>query len=97
MGWLERLSKPRLKVFACGPGERFAAIMIVIAVVCILPPITNTVPSLAIALLSVGLIQRDGVFVIAGAVLTVAWAALFVAVAIGLATGAGWAANLLGR
>jgi hypothetical protein len=97
MAWLERLSRPRLKRLACGFGERFAAAMIVVAVICILPPITNTVPSLAIALLSVGLIQRDGVFVAAGAVLTTLWAALFAAVAVGLLSGAQWAGNLIGQ
>lgn len=95
MGWFERLSRPRLKAFACGPGERFAAVFIIVATLTIVLPLMNTPPSIGLALLAVGLIQRDGLFVIGGAVIATAWATALTVVAIGVAYGATWATNLL--
>ena len=85
MGWFERLSKPRLKLLACGPGERLAAIFMIVATLTIIIPFTNTVPSVALALLAVGLIQRDGLFVGAGVAITGAWVVFLLIL---LATGA---------
>ncbi|WP_296814963.1 exopolysaccharide biosynthesis protein [Brevundimonas sp.] len=95
MGWFERLSRPRLKAFACGPGERFAAVFIIVATVAIVLPLMNTVPSIGLALIAVGLIQRDGLFVLGGAVVATLWALAITVVAAGVAYGATWATNLL--
>lgn len=97
MRWFERLSRPRLKPFATGLGEKLAALMILVGVVCILPPVTNTVPSLGIALLSMGLIQRDGAFVLLGTIVVGAWTALAAALILGLVYGASWATGLAER
>lgn len=97
MRWTERISRPRLKSLACGPGERLAAVFMIIATLTIVIPFTNTVPSVALTLLAVGLIQRDGLFVGAGAALTTAWAGFLLAIPIGLYLGAGWAQNLWSR
>jgi len=55
------------------------------------------VPSVALTLLSVGLIQRDGLFVAAGAAVATGWAAALAAVGIGFFVGAGWAVSLIAR
>lgn len=97
MGWLERLSRPRLKIFATGIAEQMAAAFMILATLTIVLPMTNTVPSVALALLSVGLIQRDGLFVAAGASVAVGWATALAIVAAGFLLGAGWAVGLMAR
>ncbi|WAC59538.1 exopolysaccharide biosynthesis protein [Brevundimonas sp. SL130] len=95
LGWIDRLSRPRLRRFADGPGEKLAAGFMILATLTIVLPMTNTIPSIALALLSVGLIQRDGLFVIAGAAVTTGWLTLLGVVATGLLFGAEWATRLL--
>ena len=95
LGWIDRLSRPRLRRFADGPGEKLAAVFMILATLTIVLPMTNTIPSVALALLSVGLIQRDGLFVIAGAAVTTAWLTLLGILATGLLMGAEWATRLL--
>lgn len=95
LDWVDRLSRPRLTRFADGPGEKLAAVFMILATVTIVLPLTNTVPSVALALLSVGLIQRDGLFVIGGAAVATAWLAILGTVATGLLLGAEWATRLL--
>ncbi|WP_395945306.1 exopolysaccharide biosynthesis protein [Brevundimonas sp.] len=92
--WIDRLSRPRLRRFADGPGEKLAAVFMILATLTIVLPMTNTIPSVALALLSVGLIQRDGLFVLAGAAVTTGWLTLLGAVAAGLLLGAEWATRL---
>ncbi|PZO04182.1 MAG: exopolysaccharide biosynthesis protein exod [Alphaproteobacteria bacterium] len=95
LGWLERLSRPRLKAFSVGPGERFAAIFMILSTLTIVLPMTNTIPSVALTLLAVGLIQRDGLFVLGGAAVATAWLGLLTAVGVGLLIGADWALRLM--
>lgn len=95
MGWVERLARPRLSLFAHGWAERAAAAFMILATLTIILPMTNTVPSVGLALLCVGLIQRDGLFVIAGAFVATGWFLALAAVAVGLALGAGWAVSLI--
>jgi hypothetical protein len=97
MGWFERLSRPRLSWLATGVGERLAALFMILATLTIVLPMTNTVPSVALALLSVGLIQRDGAFVALGSAVALAWAGLLAALAVGLVMGASWAVSLFNR
>lgn len=78
MGWIERLSKPRLTGFVSGVGDQVAGLFMIIATVTIILPMTNTIPSVALALLAAGLLQRDGLFVLAGAAVSAAWAAFLV-------------------
>ena len=95
LGWIDRLSRPRLRRFADGPGEKLAAVFMILATLTIVLPLTNTIPSVALALLAVGLIQRDGLFVIGGVAVTTAWVTILGAVATGLLLGAEWATRLL--
>jgi len=93
MGWFERLSRPRLQMLASGVGERLAAGFMILATLTIILPMVNTVPSVALAMLAVGLIQRDGAFVLLGATVASLWAAALVTVALGVYYGATWAAS----
>lgn len=95
LGWIDRLSRPRLRRFADGPGEKLAAVFMILATVTIVMPLTNTIPSIALALLSVGLIQRDGLFVLAGCAVTTGWLTILGALGTGLLMGAEWATRWL--
>ena len=95
LGWIDRLSRPRLRRFADGPGEKLAAVFMILATLTIVMPLTNTIPSVALALLSVGLIQRDGLFVLAGAAVTTVWLTILGALGTGLLMGAEWATRWL--
>ena len=97
MGWFARLSRPRLTVFAEGWAERAAAFFMILATLTIVLPMTNTVPSVALTLMSVGLIQRDGLFVAAGAAVATGWATALVTIGVGFFVGAGWAGSLIAR
>ncbi|MBU6371995.1 MAG: exopolysaccharide biosynthesis protein [Alphaproteobacteria bacterium] len=108
MRWLERIARPRLTAFASGAGERLAALMMIVATLCIVIPFTNTVPSVALALLSAGVLQRDGLFVLGGSLVALAWAALVLAIPLGILFGVGaivtfaeqhmpWAVDLFSR
>ena len=96
MGWFERLSRPRLQALSTGFGERLAALFMILATLTIVLPLMNTVPSVALAMLAVGLIQRDGVFVLLGAMTATAWASALIAVALGVYYGASWASGFTG-
>lgn len=95
LGWVDRLSRPRLSRFATGAGEKLAAAFMILATLTIVLPMTNTIPSVALALLSVGLIQRDGLFVIGGAAIATAWLTLLGVLATAVLLGAEWATRLL--
>jgi hypothetical protein len=65
---LELLTSPRLKFLAKPPVDRFIALICVALSLMIMMPIPfgNALPALAICLFSIGILQRDGLFVIAG-------------------------------
>lgn len=64
----ERLLRPRLLRLTSPLGERIiGAICFLLAVILVLPiPLGNVVPSIAISLLALALIERDGIAVILG-------------------------------
>lgn len=93
--WTERLSRPRWRFIAHGAGERTLGLIIALAAVTIMLPITNTIPSLAITLAAVGLLQRDGMFMLGGAALALCWITALGVLIFGLVTGAGFAAALV--
>ena len=49
-------------------------------------PGTNTVPGFAVVIVSMGLLQRDGILVILGAILGTAWIATLVFAGVSLAS-----------
>lgn len=93
--WTETLSRPRWRFFAAGFGEKLAALLMALAAITVMLPITNTVPSVGLTLMSVGLIQRDGVFTVLGMLVALAWLTLLTVLVGGLIVGAGFAVNLL--
>lgn len=95
--WTERLSRPRWRWVAHGPGERVIGLIIALASITIMLPITNTIPSLAITVAAVGLLQRDGLFAGGGALLALGWITGLGILVFGLITGAGFAAELVGE
>lgn len=80
-GWVEALARPRLTLLAGPTAERLVGAVFVMFCASILVPLpaTNTTPGIAIALASMGLITRDGLLVLAGLVLGIAWITLLIA------------------
>jgi hypothetical protein len=75
--WLERaesLLRPRLKGLARSPMAHLVGLLsLLLAVLLVLPiPLGNVLPALAISLMALGLLEHDGVWVVAGLVATVA-------------------------
>lgn len=79
-GWLERLSHARLRWITSDFGTRVIGALLLIPCLSILVPLplTNTTPGVAIAITSVGLIERDGIFVWLGIVIGLLWVSLLV-------------------
>lgn len=76
--WLQRIeavSRPRIVALTRTPADHIVGAALVLFSASILVPLpgTNSVPGLAVVILSMGLLQRDGVLVIAGALLGTAW------------------------
>lgn len=74
--WLERaekLLKPRASLLAVPPIEYLVGLIcLLLAVILVLPiPLGNLLPALAISLMALGLLERDGVWIIAGFVMTI--------------------------
>jgi len=74
--WLmrgEKLLRPRLGVWVRPPVEYLVgAVCLLLAVVLVLPiPLGNTLPALAISVLALGVLERDGLWVLAGTVAAV--------------------------
>jgi hypothetical protein len=95
--WTEQLARPRLRFLTTGLGERIAALIMALAAITVMLPITNTIPSVALTLLSLGLIQRDGLFTLAGAAVALGWITLLSALVAGLFFGAGFAVTFVGE
>ena len=74
--WLaraERLLTPRLVGLTRGPAERvIGAVSLILAVILFLPlPLGNILPALTISLFSLAMLERDGLWVVAGLVMSV--------------------------
>ena len=87
--WLaraEKLLKPRLLWMTSSIGERFIGLVsLFLSVVLVLPiPFGNMLPATAICLMALGLLERDGLWMIAGLVTTVISIALVAGVLVGM-------------
>lgn len=69
---LERFSRPRWAFFEQQPALRFVALLIIaIGMVLFLPlPFMNTIPALGLMMIGIGLINRDGLFILLGSLLS---------------------------
>ena len=81
--WLERieaLSRPRIGVLARPPLDRVIGVALVLFSASILVPLpgTNTVPGFAVVLVSMGLLQRDGILVLFGSIIGTVWIATLI-------------------
>jgi hypothetical protein len=81
--WLRRIeavSRPRLVVLTRAPLDQIVGAALVLFSASILVPLpgTNTVPGFAVVIVSMGLLQRDGILVIVGSLLGTAWIASLV-------------------
>lgn len=85
---IEKLVKPRLEFITQGGFSKLIGILgfIMAIAVCIPLPLTNTIPSLGIALMAVGILMRDGLAVLAGAAIGIAWVILLCGIIIFLGT-----------
>lgn len=70
----ERLLKPRLGFLVSAPAERVVgAICFLLAVILLLPiPLGNMLPALAICLFAFGILERDGLWIVAGGLVAAA-------------------------
>lgn len=75
---IEILSRPRLGFITQGIFSNLIGILgLFMALYVVIPlPLTNTVPSFGIALMAIGVIMRDGLAVIAGAIIGILWMSL---------------------
>jgi hypothetical protein len=76
--WLRRIeavSRPRLAGLTRAPLDRLVGLALVLFSASILVPLpgTNTVPGIAVVIVAMGLLQRDGILVVLGAALGTAW------------------------
>jgi hypothetical protein len=76
--WLRRIeavSRPRLAVLTRRPLDQLVGVALLAFSAAILVPVpgTNTVPGIAVAIVAIGLLQRDGILVLLGLILGVAW------------------------
>lgn len=79
-GWIERIAQPRLSAVTGPIGARIVGALLLIPIASILTPLpsTNTVPGIGVAIAALGLVERDGLLVIAGLVIGFAWVFLLV-------------------
>ncbi len=86
--WLEIFSSPRLTWLTKGGVERLLGVLLVIfsASIAIPLPLTNTVPGIAVGIVALGLIERDGVMILGGAFLGVGWVVFLITLAGGIWT-----------
>lgn len=81
--WLEKveaISRPRLGLLTHPPLDRIFGIALVLFSASILVPLpgTNTVPGFAVVIVSMGLLQRDGILVLAGSAIGTVWIATLI-------------------
>jgi hypothetical protein len=79
---LERYCKPRLTVTPQGPAERLIGLLLtVLGLVLLLPLVgANLLPAIGVALVSLGLIEADGVTVLIGVLASAVALAVFAAI-----------------
>jgi hypothetical protein len=78
---IEIFIKPRLGALTRDGASRIFGLLglIMALTVCIPVPLTNTVPSFGIALMAIGFIMRDGLAILAGALIGMMWVGILVA------------------
>lgn len=85
---IEAISRPRLTALSRPPVDRLVGFGLVLFSASILVPLpgTNTVPGIAVVVISMGLLQRDGILILLGLLLGTAWIATLIVAGATLAT-----------
>lgn len=99
-GWLERISRPSLTWLTGRKSERVIALFLTLFCASILVPLpsTNTIPGIGVAIVSFGLMSRDGRLVLLGLLIGSLWVSLLVtAAAFGFDAATDLIRSLLGR
>jgi len=86
MQMLERVIAPRFIILTAPPADRIISFICIILSLMIMMPIPfgNAFPALAICLFAIGILQRDGLFVILGTLVTLLSATVIVAFLTGI-------------
>ncbi|MEQ8657009.1 MAG: exopolysaccharide biosynthesis protein [Hyphomicrobiales bacterium] len=76
-GWTEHISRPRLLALSGPRATRIVGALMMIPAASILVPLpsTNTVPGIGVTITSIGLIERDGLMILLGLLIGIAWVA----------------------
>ncbi|MDF2799610.1 MAG: transporter permease [Devosia sp.] len=74
LGKAEKLTRPRLQFVAKPPAEyAIGAVVLLLAIILFLPiPLGNMLPAIAICILALGLIERDGIWILLGTAAAIA-------------------------
>ena len=82
--WFEIFAKPRLVALTKGPIERLLGVFLLMfsASIAVPLPLTNTVPGIAVGIVALGFIERDGFLIIMGTILGTIWVTMLVGAAI---------------
>ena len=85
---IEAISRPRLSILSRPPLDRLVGLGLVVFSASILVPLpgTNTVPGVAVVIIAMGLLQRDGILILLGLILGTAWIATLIVAGATLAT-----------
>jgi len=75
LGWIETFARPRLKFLTGRTAQMIVGVFLCAFCVSIMLPFpgTNSVPAFGVGLAAFGLVQRDGVLVILGLIIGIAW------------------------
>ncbi|MEM9207398.1 MAG: exopolysaccharide biosynthesis protein [Pseudomonadota bacterium] len=89
-GWVEVVAHARFRSLSSGIGQRIVGALLAIPCASILLPLplTNTVPGFGVVVAAFGLVERDGLLIVAGIAIGIMWVAA-------LAIGGGAAISLL--
>lgn len=85
--WVKRLEffiRPRLSFLTRAKAERVIGVVgLIMALSVTIPlPLTNTVPSFGIALMAIGVLMRDGLAVLLGALIGILWVSMLIFVTV---------------
>ena len=97
LSWFERLLKPRLAAVTLpGPEHLIGVVCVVLSIVSTLPiPFAHNLPALGLVLIGLGLIERDGLAILAGATIGLIGTLLLGLVMFGVALGVAQFVHLL--
>lgn len=75
LGLIEKLCAPRLRFLSDGVGAQIVgALMLIPAASILVPlPLTNSTPAVGVGVAAVGLLERDGLLILLGLALGIAW------------------------